>query len=247
MVHGNSNRTRKEAEKQEKYVAAAALLAEMEKKAVMAQTMLEATMQYSLAKTKGKPSLRFSNQDSSAIRTRQELTQEIPARDISLLCTPFGLDWGDRNKNVVSLTNLRCSEVMTRFIKIKRLCATDGHECELKMFLCVIQVVEIRSRLQKFWSFSLIGIQVLVPGASSAAAKSLRRNCYHGFSGKGAAGIGLLNGSEQRDSNEGRPNEERVKLVKGYDSMRNSLGCWVQGLTKRTQPSAVFTLDGSLY
>ncbi|GKD48857.1 hypothetical protein Tco_1277833, partial [Tanacetum coccineum] len=82
----------------EKYEVAAALLAEMEKKAVMAQTMLEATMQYSLAKTKGKPSLRFSNQDSSAIRTRQELTQEIPARDISLLCTPFGLDWGDRNK-----------------------------------------------------------------------------------------------------------------------------------------------------
>nr|GEU72757.1 putative reverse transcriptase domain-containing protein [Tanacetum cinerariifolium] len=51
--------------------------------------------------TKAKPSPRFTNQDSSAIRTGEELTQELPGRKISLLCTPFGLGWGDRNKVIV--------------------------------------------------------------------------------------------------------------------------------------------------
>nr|GEU80336.1 hypothetical protein [Tanacetum cinerariifolium] len=55
--------------------------------------MLEATLEYSLDKLK-----QSLLQDSSAIRTRQELTQELPGRMISLLCTPFGLGWGDRNK-----------------------------------------------------------------------------------------------------------------------------------------------------
>ncbi|GJZ57649.1 Rab-GTPase-TBC domain-containing protein [Tanacetum coccineum] len=83
---------------QEKYEVAAASLAEMEKRAVMAETMLEATLQYQSGQTKALPSPRSTNQDTSAIRTSQELAQEIPARKISLLSRPFGLGWGDRNK-----------------------------------------------------------------------------------------------------------------------------------------------------
>ncbi|KAL4576398.1 hypothetical protein LXL04_012491 [Taraxacum kok-saghyz] len=83
---------------QEKYETASASLAEMEKRVVMAETMLEATLQYQSGQTKAQPSPRSGNQDSSAIRTSQELSQEIPARKISLLSRPFGLAWRDKNK-----------------------------------------------------------------------------------------------------------------------------------------------------
>ncbi|XP_071734552.1 uncharacterized protein [Rutidosis leptorrhynchoides] len=83
---------------QEKYEAATNSLAEMEKRVVMAESMLEATLQYQSGQTKAQPSPRSSNQDSSAIRTSQELSQEIPARKISLLSRPFGLGWRDKNK-----------------------------------------------------------------------------------------------------------------------------------------------------
>ncbi|GJU36292.1 hypothetical protein Tco_1184646 [Tanacetum coccineum] len=42
---------------------------------------------------------RSTNQDPSAIRTSQELLQDIPARKISLLSRPFGLGWLDKNKD----------------------------------------------------------------------------------------------------------------------------------------------------
>ncbi|XP_024960575.1 ecotropic viral integration site 5 protein homolog [Cynara cardunculus var. scolymus] len=83
---------------QEKYEAATASLAEMEKRVVMAESMLEATLQYQSGQNKAQPSPRSANQDSSAIRTSQELSQEIPARKISLLSRPFGLGWRDKNK-----------------------------------------------------------------------------------------------------------------------------------------------------
>ncbi|KAI3520069.1 hypothetical protein L1887_09291 [Cichorium endivia] len=83
---------------QEKYETASASLAEMEKRVVMAETMLEATLQYQSGQTKAQPSPRSANQDSSPIRTSQELSQDIPARKISLLSRPFGLGWRDKNK-----------------------------------------------------------------------------------------------------------------------------------------------------
>ncbi|KAL7614466.1 uncharacterized protein LOC111888306 [Lactuca sativa] len=83
---------------QEKYETATASLAEMEKRVVMAESMLEATLQYQSGQTKAQPSPRSANQDSSTIRTSQELTQEIPARKISLLSRPFVLGWRDKNK-----------------------------------------------------------------------------------------------------------------------------------------------------
>ncbi|KAL8210665.1 hypothetical protein R6Q57_005102 [Mikania cordata] len=90
---------------QEKYETATASLAEMEKRVVMAESMLEATLQYQSGQTKAQPSPRSTNQDSSAIRTSQELSPEIPARKISLLSRPFGLGWRDKNKVDVKLTS----------------------------------------------------------------------------------------------------------------------------------------------
>ncbi|XVF23736.1 hypothetical protein REPUB_Repub13aG0065300 [Reevesia pubescens] len=82
---------------QEKYEEAVASLAEMEKRAVMAESMLEATLQYQSGQSKAQPSPRSSHPDSPA-RSNQEPQQEIPARKISLLSRPFGLGWRDRNK-----------------------------------------------------------------------------------------------------------------------------------------------------
>ncbi|KAK9063006.1 hypothetical protein SSX86_016876 [Deinandra increscens subsp. villosa] len=90
---------------QEKYETASASLAEMEKRVVMAESMLEATLQYQSGQTKAQPSPRSTNQDSSAIRTSQELSPEIPARKISLLSRPFGLGWRDKNKVDVKVTS----------------------------------------------------------------------------------------------------------------------------------------------
>ncbi|XP_039067358.1 ecotropic viral integration site 5 protein homolog isoform X2 [Hibiscus syriacus] len=71
---------------QEKHEDAVASLTEMEKRVVMAESMLEATLQYHSGQSKVEPSPR-----------NQEPQQEIPARRISLL-SPFGLGWRDRNK-----------------------------------------------------------------------------------------------------------------------------------------------------
>ncbi|KAM1141204.1 hypothetical protein ACFX19_041901 [Malus domestica] len=79
---------------QEKYEEAAAALAEMEKRAVMAESMLEATLQYQSGQIK----TQSPRSVSSPVQSNQDLTQEIPARRISLLGRPFGLGWRDRNK-----------------------------------------------------------------------------------------------------------------------------------------------------
>ncbi|KAK3034432.1 hypothetical protein RJ639_034669 [Escallonia herrerae] len=83
---------------QEKYEAAAASIAEMEKRVVMAESMLEATLQYQSGQTKAQPSPRSIHQDSSPVRNSQESLQELPTRKISLLSRPFGLGWRDKNK-----------------------------------------------------------------------------------------------------------------------------------------------------
>ncbi|KAM1053716.1 hypothetical protein ACFX2I_001129 [Malus domestica] len=80
---------------QEKYEEATAALAEMEKRAVMAESMLEATLQYQSGQVK----TQSPRSVSLPVQSNQEqLTQEIPARKISLLGRPFGLGWRDRNK-----------------------------------------------------------------------------------------------------------------------------------------------------
>ncbi|XP_010253447.1 PREDICTED: TBC1 domain family member 8B isoform X2 [Nelumbo nucifera] len=83
---------------QEKYEEAMASLAQMEKRAVMAETMLEATLQYQSGQAKAQPSPRSVHSDSSPVRINQETTQDLPPRKISLLSRPFGLGWRDKNK-----------------------------------------------------------------------------------------------------------------------------------------------------
>lgn len=84
---------------QEKYEEAMASLGEMEKRAVMAESMLEATLQYQSGQVKAQPSPRSLHSDSSPrFSSNQESTQELPPRKISLLSRPFGLGWRDRNK-----------------------------------------------------------------------------------------------------------------------------------------------------
>ncbi|KAF5742626.1 TBC1 domain family member 8B-like [Tripterygium wilfordii] len=79
-----------------KYEEALASLAEMEKRAVMAESMLEATLQYQSGQLKAQPSPRSSH--SSQLDSNQDVMQDPPARKISLLARPFGLGWRDRNK-----------------------------------------------------------------------------------------------------------------------------------------------------
>uniref|UniRef100_A0A6N2M672 Rab-GAP TBC domain-containing protein n=1 Tax=Salix viminalis TaxID=40686 RepID=A0A6N2M672_SALVM len=82
---------------QEKYEQAIASVAEMEKRVVMAESMLEATLQYQSGQLKAQPSPRSSHPDSQT-RANQEPEQEIPAKRIGLLARPFGLGWRERNK-----------------------------------------------------------------------------------------------------------------------------------------------------
>lgn len=83
---------------QEKYDETIASLAEMEKRVVMAETMLEATLQYQSGQDKVLPSPRSTQQDSSPVGSNIDSSQEIPARKISLLSRPFGLGWRDSSK-----------------------------------------------------------------------------------------------------------------------------------------------------
>nr|GMD31802.1 TBC1 domain family member 8B-like isoform X1 [Ipomoea batatas] len=71
---------------QEKYEKAMASLAQMEKRAVMAESMLEATMQYESGQVKA----------LASPGGRPESPRNAPAKKISLLS--FGLGWRDRNK-----------------------------------------------------------------------------------------------------------------------------------------------------
>ncbi|PKA63285.1 hypothetical protein AXF42_Ash017753 [Apostasia shenzhenica] len=92
---------------QEKYTEAMASLAQMEKRVIMSETMLEATLQYQSSQTKAQlssPSPRAQS-DNSHSRTSQELQEEVPPRKVSLLSRPFGLVRGDRSKD-----NKKCLE-----------------------------------------------------------------------------------------------------------------------------------------
>ncbi|CAA7039611.1 unnamed protein product [Microthlaspi erraticum] len=83
---------------QEKYEEAVAALAEMEKRAVMAESMLEATLQYQSGQLKAQPSPRSGNQDSPA-KSINDQSPDPPQSRISLLARPFGLGWRDKNKS----------------------------------------------------------------------------------------------------------------------------------------------------
>ncbi|MED6134661.1 hypothetical protein PIB30_117381 [Stylosanthes scabra] len=70
---------------QSKYEEATAALAEMEKRAVMAESMLEATLQYQSGQAKAQPSPRSLQPESPASRNNPEPTIDIPPRRVSLL------------------------------------------------------------------------------------------------------------------------------------------------------------------
>ncbi|PSR98208.1 GTPase-activating protein [Actinidia chinensis var. chinensis] len=72
---------------QEKYEKATASLAQMEKRAVMAESLLEATIQYEHGQVKAVSSPRSVRPDSP---------RDMPSRRVGLLS--FGLGWRDRNK-----------------------------------------------------------------------------------------------------------------------------------------------------
>lgn len=74
---------------QEKYEKAMATLAQMEKRVLMAESMLEATLQYESGQVKAQPSLRTDNQG---------LVQDQTARKVGRLSIPFGIGWRDRTK-----------------------------------------------------------------------------------------------------------------------------------------------------
>ncbi|CAL1387179.1 unnamed protein product [Linum trigynum] len=80
---------------QEKYEEAMASLAEMEKRVVMAESMLEATLQYQSGQLKTAPSPRGQNQEK-LLRSdsNQDPAQETPTRKSGL----FGLGWRDKSK-----------------------------------------------------------------------------------------------------------------------------------------------------
>ncbi|ONM36613.1 TBC1 domain family member 8B isoform X2 [Zea mays] len=89
---------------QEKYEGAMASLAQMENRAVMAETMLEATIQYQSSQQKAQlpspsPSPRTPTRDASPGQGNQDSSQEFQPRRISLLAPFSSLGWRDKNKN----------------------------------------------------------------------------------------------------------------------------------------------------
>ncbi|ONK54980.1 uncharacterized protein A4U43_UnF8970 [Asparagus officinalis] len=82
---------------QEKYEEAMSLLAKMEKRAIMAESMLEATLQYQSSQDKLQ-SPRTPSADNQPARYNQDPSQDFPARKVGLLSMPFGLGWRDKNK-----------------------------------------------------------------------------------------------------------------------------------------------------
>ncbi|KAG7565742.1 Rab-GTPase-TBC domain [Arabidopsis suecica] len=109
---------------QEKYEEAVAALAEMEKRAVMAESMLEATLQYQSGQLKAQPSPQPSprqvNQDSSVKNINDHIPEPPPSR-ISLLARPFGLGWRDKNKNTTP-------EKTTEHVNDEKPSSTEGKE-----------------------------------------------------------------------------------------------------------------------
>ncbi|KAL6841294.1 hypothetical protein ACP4OV_028812 [Aristida adscensionis] len=85
---------------QEKYEEAMASLTQMENRAVMAETMLEATLQYQSSQQKALspcPSPRTSMPDASPSQANHNSSQEFQPKKKNLLA-PFSLSWRDRNK-----------------------------------------------------------------------------------------------------------------------------------------------------
>ncbi|KAK4777187.1 hypothetical protein SAY86_005875 [Trapa natans] len=74
---------------QEKYEKSMASLSQMEKRVVMAESMLEATLQYETGQNKAL---------SSPGHSRQASTMDTTPKKLSLLSRPFGLGWRDQNK-----------------------------------------------------------------------------------------------------------------------------------------------------
>nr|CAB3464990.1 unnamed protein product [Digitaria exilis] len=100
---------------QEKYEEAMASLAQMENRAVMAETMLEATLQYQSSQQKALspcPSPRTSMLDASPSQASQASSQEFQTKRKNLL-GPFSLSWRDKNKekqsNADDSTNTKLS------------------------------------------------------------------------------------------------------------------------------------------
>uniref|UniRef100_A0A7N0T6M9 Rab-GAP TBC domain-containing protein n=1 Tax=Kalanchoe fedtschenkoi TaxID=63787 RepID=A0A7N0T6M9_KALFE len=89
---------------QKKYEDAVASLGQMEKRAVMAESMLEATLQYQSGQLKAQPSPRSAPVDTSPVGSNQEAVQEVPSRKINMLSKTFGLSWGDSNRMSQSKT-----------------------------------------------------------------------------------------------------------------------------------------------
>ncbi|KAJ0978183.1 hypothetical protein J5N97_013657 [Dioscorea zingiberensis] len=86
---------------EEKYEEIMNSLAEMEKRAVMAETMLEATLQYQSSQVKAQspaPSPRTPRADNLTASVNQESPQDAPLWKKGLLSRPFGLGWRDKNK-----------------------------------------------------------------------------------------------------------------------------------------------------
>ncbi|CAN6295511.1 unnamed protein product [Urochloa humidicola] len=83
---------------QEKYEEAMAALSQMEKRAVMAETMLEATKQYQAGQVKANQSFNSSSPRADHVpgKTNQEPNQDAPNRRMGLLSR--GLGWLDKSK-----------------------------------------------------------------------------------------------------------------------------------------------------
>ncbi|KAJ6802860.1 TBC1 domain family member 8B-like isoform X1 [Iris pallida] len=97
---------------QEKYEEAVILLSQMEKRAVMAETMLEATLQYQSSQLKAQQPVPLSPRaPHTDVRAHQELSQDVPIRKVGLLSRPFGLGWRDKNKVFFHLISCFYSEL----------------------------------------------------------------------------------------------------------------------------------------
>ncbi|TVU47481.1 hypothetical protein EJB05_07084, partial [Eragrostis curvula] len=83
---------------QEKYEAAMAALSQMEKRAIMAETMLEATKQYQAGQVKANQSFNSSSPRADIVlgKMNQEPNQDAPNKRMGLLSR--GLGWLDKSK-----------------------------------------------------------------------------------------------------------------------------------------------------
>ncbi|KAH6838137.1 Ypt/Rab-GAP domain of gyp1p superfamily protein [Perilla frutescens var. hirtella] len=104
---------------QEKYEEASAELAEMEKRAVLAESMLEATLQYQSVQNKPQPSPR----SKQAQQSNQDHSPEIPTRKIGLLSR-----WRDRNKDPNDEKSLNEGQKLS-----PKQDNTNGHEVQEKV------------------------------------------------------------------------------------------------------------------